>query len=419
MVTILPPKVSLGQQLGMATGQGLQQGLSQGLQTQYNRGLLQEALGKVRQSAQGQNANALDTTLNFLEATAGIPGAERYVGQVLPMLLNQMTLQQRADLESAKPGGPTQPAMPGQPSLQPGIQSAVQSTEMPLYDFPRPKSGFFQTPLTTEEMKARADAMAATVPGDPTAYERFFKEEQVKKASQEAQQAEFKNLAESLFAQETPQGQPVDTSQYPLFQKIAERYSNLNDVNQIFERTKRDFYRIRNDLDAIDNIVMPFGKTVTAKGVGPREFSRENVIKQSQPFIKRLVDLGFEDEVRNKLTAKGLGPTEVNLSLHPLRTELDLNARSYKGKSQQDLENFIQSNIKSGDSILGLRDKLKDKVDWKQFRDAFENVASNGSFANNLTPWQQSERIELLNPPRDSLAALFRGFVTDYFGGKK
>lgn len=417
MVTILPPKVSLGQQLGMAAGQGLQQGLSQGLQTQYNRGLLQEALGKVRQSAQGQNA--LDTTLNFLEATAGIPGAERYVGQVLPMLLNQMTLQKRAEEESARPGGPTQPAMPGQPLQQPGIQSALQSTEMPLYDFPRPKSGFFQTPLTTEEMKARADAMAATVPGDPTAYERFFKEEQVKKASQEAQQAEFKNLAESLFAQETPPGQPVDISQYPLFQKIADRYSNLNDANQIFERTKRDFYRIRNDLDAIDNIVMPYGKTLTAKGIGPREFSRENVIKQSQPFIKRLVDLGFEDEVRNKLTLLGLGPTEVNLALHPLRTELDLNARSYKGKSQQDLENFIQNNIKSGDSILGLRDKLKDKADWKQFRDAFENVASNGSFASNLTPWQQSERIELLNPPRDSLTSLFRGFIADYFGGKK
>ena len=57
--------------------------------------------------------------------------------------------------------------------------------------------------------------------------------------------------------------------------------------------------------------------------------------------------------------------------------------------------------------------------DWETFRDAFENVASNPSFANNLAPWQQSERIELLNPPRDSLASLFRGFIVDYFGGKK
>ena len=445
MVTILPPKVSLGQQLGMAAGQGLQQGLSQGLQTQYNRGLLQEALSKVRESAQGEDANALDTTLNFLVATAGVPGAERYVGQVLPILLNQMTLKKRADLDSAKPSGPTQPAMPGQPLQQPGIQSApseptqpampgqplqqpgIQSaldpTEMPIYDRPRPTTGFFQSPLTTEEMKARAEAMAATVPGDPTAYERFFKEEQVKKASQEAQQAELDKLALDLFAQETPKGQPVDTTQLPLFRKLAQTYGRLNDTDQIFERTKRDLYRIRNDLDSIGNIVMPYGKALTAKGIGqgigPRDFTRENVIKEIQPFIKRLVDLGLEDEVRNKLTLLGLSPTEVNLTLHPLRTELDLKARSYKGESQQDLENFIKNNIQSGDSLLGLREKLRNKVDWKQFKNAFHNISSDADFNKKLTPWQHSEKLELLNPPRDSLASLFNGFITDYFGGKK
>ena len=413
MVQILPPRVSLGQQLGMATGQGLQQGLSQSAQTQYNRGLLQEALGRVRESAQGQNANPLDTTLNFLEATAGIPGAEKYVGQVLPMLLNQMSLQKRTEAEAARPGMFTQlNAVDQIQQSQPEFTSSLQSNQ-PLYEFSRPKSGFFQTPLTNEEIKNKALSLAETNPGDPSAFERFYNTELKLNEAQKAQQAEFKNLAGSLESIQQ------DPSQYPLFQKIAERYSNLNDANQIFEKTKRDFYRVRNDLDAIDNIVMPFGKVIQANNIGKRMPSREDIIKQSQPFIKRLVDLGFEDEVRNKLTQQGLGPTEVNMALHPLRKDLDINARNYKGKNQKDLEKFIQSNIQSGDSILGLRDKLRSKVDWETFRDAFENVASNTSFSNNLAPWQQSERIELLNPPRDSLASLFRGFISDYFGGKK
>lgn len=402
MVTILPPRTSIGQQLGLQAGQGLQQGIQQGANIGFQRGLLQKALGDVKAAAQSPEANALDTTLAFLQATAGIPGSEKYVGQVLPMLLNQMSLAKREQLGEERPGA--------SPMGMPQMQGQLPTTQA-LYEGERPKTGFFQTPLTNEEIQQRALQLAETRPGDPQAFERAYQSELQQNEALKAQQQEFDAMASNL------EKIKQDPTSLPLFRKIAEKYSGLGDKFRIFEKAKRDFYNVQNDLSSIDNIVIPYGKSLTAKGIGPREFTREKTIERLQPIAKRLVDQGFEQELRNKLTMQGLGPTEVNLALHPLRKELNQLSKIYSGKTTEDLSSFLTKNINSGDTLLGLRDALKGKVSWEQFRDALENAYP--AIQDRLTPWQQTERAELLNPPKDSLASLFRGFISDYFRGAK
>jgi len=72
-------------------------------QYQRDRGRLQEALGKVSETAK-PGSTPLQTTLSFLNAMAGIPGSERYVAQVLPQIINQAQAQITPSVGEIKAG---------------------------------------------------------------------------------------------------------------------------------------------------------------------------------------------------------------------------------------------------------------------------------------------------------------------------
>jgi len=101
MVQVIPPKTNLGSQIGQALGGGLQQGLQQGL----SRGLLQQALGKVKNLAQTPGVKPLDLMLGLMEAGAGIPGSERYLGALLQPLLTSATAGLLGNLGQGQGGG--------------------------------------------------------------------------------------------------------------------------------------------------------------------------------------------------------------------------------------------------------------------------------------------------------------------------
>lgn len=112
MVTIGPPKYNVGTQIGKAGGEGLKQGMNQGFQ----RGMLQSALKKVEGlGAEGNEATPFELASALMSATAGIPGAERYVGQLFPLLLAQ--LQNKKFGEIPPPGGGGMPGAPGQTQM--------------------------------------------------------------------------------------------------------------------------------------------------------------------------------------------------------------------------------------------------------------------------------------------------------------
>src|ERR1700677_4167022 len=91
-IQILPKPTSLGAEVGGALGQGIAKGSEQGIQ----RGLVQHALGQLGDLP--PNASAFDVAKSLISATAGIPGAERYVAQLFPSLL------QAAQRRSLLPG---------------------------------------------------------------------------------------------------------------------------------------------------------------------------------------------------------------------------------------------------------------------------------------------------------------------------
>lgn len=100
---ILPQKTNLGSRLGQAFGQNLNQASSQTAQQGYQRGQLQQALGKLKDIP--ENATPMQAIGALIEATAGIPGAERYVGQLAPLILERSRANQAPPPEDIIPGG--------------------------------------------------------------------------------------------------------------------------------------------------------------------------------------------------------------------------------------------------------------------------------------------------------------------------
>ncbi len=204
--------------------------------------------------------------------------------------------------------------------------------------------------------------------------------------------------------------------------------------------------------------------------------ARENALNNLNSPVQKLVSLGFEQEVRNKLASEGLSPTEISERIHPLPENFDKQLKKlpdgpfqeqkeqssllgepfqagsplgivgaaankfYKPertmktydqvleqspkeieKMNNRLAKFLQETITPDMSLAVLRHKLwKDKnYDWRQFGPALNKATKNGL---TLTAAQRGELSEINSQaPRDSLSEIFTDwprFIQYYRGNK-
>lgn len=124
MVFIVPPRNAPEATLGNTLGQGFKQGFLESakpaIQQQYQRGQIQEALGGLKNLP--ANASPTDLMSALINATAGIPGAERYVGPLYESLLQQRNRESTANVPLTSGGVSAQgnAPRPQQPNQQPG-----------------------------------------------------------------------------------------------------------------------------------------------------------------------------------------------------------------------------------------------------------------------------------------------------------
>jgi hypothetical protein len=98
------PNASFGNQLGNSISQGFQQSFQPAVQQEYQRGRLQQALEQAKASANQPGAKPVDVLFSLLQAGAGIPGSERYIGQIAPLLLDQARNNQTPSVQDIKGG---------------------------------------------------------------------------------------------------------------------------------------------------------------------------------------------------------------------------------------------------------------------------------------------------------------------------
>lgn len=399
MVQVLPQRTNLGTQLGQSTGQGLAQGLQRGGEIGFQKNLLQNAFKDIENIPKDSNAFQLASKL--IQATAGIPGAERYVGQLFPLLLGQLRSQQAFGQEGQN--------IPGQSGVfGEGVSPALgQSSQGLNPNLPQGKGeqsgGILGSIIPQDQIDAEAKRYAQATGTGLEGYNQI--------------QANLMNrnsmaLQQRQIAEQKASDIGIPTADIPVFMQIGQRYKDSKTFDDWVKKTERDFREYKNLSTTLDKFSYP-GLLRELTSFNTPE-SRQNVLKRLDPQIKRLVDLGFEQEVRQKLSDKMLSPTEIEERIHPLpeKTQHDLSAlpkNSGSEKSDERLRNFLDKSITSGTSLLVLRDRLwnEKNYDWQKIAKIMNEVISKPGF--NISAAQQNELATLeTEAPRQSLGYIFQ-----------
>ena len=401
MVQILPPKTSLGTQFG----QSLQQGLTKGTEQGINRGMLQGALKQLENLP--ANSTPLQLASKLMETTAGIPGSERYVGSLFPLLMQQM--QSRA----AFPGGQQGNALPSGEAQQNQQMPNQQALNIKAPEGKGLLSGYIQE----SEIDAQASQYAQSTGTGIQGYNE--KKDQLERRN--ATIGNQRSLVEKSFLESG--GKQEDL---PLFMQLANRAAGKTG-EEVYRNTKPLFSKYRNLTHSLEDFSYP--------GIF-RAIERPQVLSKLQGTVKDLVNLGFEDRVRETLTQKGLSPTEVSEVIHPLSKdtlndlkEISNASHNFKGvesgvkkREIQDnnIRDFLKKHTNKDLSLLGIRNKLTDKgYDWERVADLMREVYDSPD-----APQLSIEQIDELEtaekePPRQSLGYLFQDIPGHFWKWKR
>lgn len=406
MVQILPAPTSLGAEVGQSLGQGIQRGAEQG----HQRGQVQNALSGLGNLP--KNASAFDLAKELISATAGIPGAERYVGTLFPMLLAQMRGQQ-AGLPGSQVAAGNEQMPQGSTEQGPEGSGVVGAGGQ----FPR-QGGYLTPPMNAEETNAFAQKYSL---GDPAKLAEGYEIAQIQNQAAEKALQDVESRAKSLG---------VTEKEMPYFLQMAQK-SNEKNPQKLIPDTMRNLESIRS----LDNALVPGLTRGLAKkgtlGLVPALLAggedRETAIRRLKPKIDHLINKGYEPIVRDKLAKIDLSRTEIEDLIHPMTPLMSSKIRflpdSSKdtSKNEKVLSEFMRKNVTPDTSLLVLRDKLwKEKgYDWKQINTAFQKSLDQGLAINNS---QAAELEEFgTQPPRQSLVDIFAdwGRPFDYIRGRK
>lgn len=379
--------------------------MQRGSEVGFQRSLLQNALKGIENPDPGTTPFQLASSL--MQATAGIPGAERYVGELFKVLQGQLRGQNTGLLDNLSGNG----AASNTGSNGPGNASGKEF---------QGGGGYLSSPMTSDEANRVASKFAM---GDPANIPAGLD------VANKIDQRALKNLD---YFRERAGELGVTKEELPYFVQMGQDSSEKNPEKLLVD-TKRDLDQIRS----LDRALVPgpirgaLQKTphFLASMLGGKE-TREQAIRRLRGPVDSLVKDGHEPIVRSKLSAQGLSLTEVEDLIHPMSNDLEskissLPASKSSASSPEKridmLADFYKKNVKPDTSLLVLRHKLwKDKnYSWQEQAQAIDKAQRNGL---ELEGSQKTELTEFTSkPPGESLLDIFRDWdqIGKFITGKK
>ena len=391
--------------LGGALGQGIARNFPQPEQMVQRR-MLQEAFDKAKTSATQKDASPLDLAFDFLQATAGIKGSERYIGAVLPLLLEKARSARGAQVEPL--GGTQQPQQEGIPQGE-GIPQEAQGdvqqqpTEIPSsQDFLAQSQAQFQQqgqelpPPAVDQSGLFGGALQPTELGMgpiPNTYSpqqiQQVQTEDLQNGFPESIRAQrmekYNDLArketddivkaaqvQSEMATRRRQGQEAyrkvlgttlntnDPLDLALAENISERpgYRDVTSDVQRAEKVKQEYDLLKRNLDGFKVAsVRPSPYLPWSRSQYEKNFKalREN----AQPLIAE----GMRSQIYSKLRENGWTPTETEQILNPLGENL-------RGKIN-DISKFKEATptVSGGKPFQQVEQKINDRINkqWESF----------------------------------------------------
>jgi len=310
-------------------GQGLQNALIPAFQQQYQRGLVQNSLKDLKGLSNDPNATPFDLASALISSTAGIPGSEKYVGQLFPLLMNQMQLKQQSGVQP-----------PGSGMQAPQGTSNIGEQRQKLPDWiGEPKNDLFEGALeptalglgkapkiySPEEIQT-AQKLAAQRGLDPAPITKMMDDyntrardeltDYVQAAKTQADIASLRSDAQQRFRATLKKelesgGRPLSEDDLTVAEKIAEEPDILKLSNEKARAAaaKKKF----NEYEyAKDN----FTKSADRRNFDDLELQRQK--KNMRPMAKNMEKFGQRDHAIRILKEAGWGPGEVDDIINPL-----------------------------------------------------------------------------------------------------
>ncbi len=423
------PTPSTAGMIGSALGMGINKNFPDPQQLVQKR-MLSEAFQKFRNQA-NPNASPLDLTMSFLEATAGIPGSERYVGQVLPLLLQQSKGNRGADLENpdgtiTPQPGKNQPAQQNQPQkvIPTNATQFLQQTAQEIPNFPQPdteQKNLFQGTL------------------EPTAFgmgplPNTYSPQQIKQMQEEDLRAGFPDMPRAKRAEQYNELARKDLNDYTqaaqtqsvISQATAKRQEEFRDTLKSFvgdnptdlalaESIAENKYRnIANDQIRADKVSKEYDLLKGNLNEFRNSSSRPNpylpISKQKyndsfktlQQNSKPLVDMGLRPQLTEMLAKNGWSMTETDQILNPLGEKIVTEIKGLPNLEPTPTvgEEFglFPAGKKMVDKFLGTQNEPKEKI-WSDY------------FQKTIKPGQENPQTRDVLKPGTSLFLLQNQFM--------
>lgn len=467
MVQVFAPSPAAMQrgQIGQALGIGINKNFPDPQQL-VQRQMLQKALSEAKNSIRQPGATPLDKMFSFMEAGAGIPGSERYMGALLPLVqqLTEAEAAQNVPLGINEQSNPQDFTPQGQTR---GKVNPVNDIDNKLNNFlnPQQQNPFFPSNVGDQQATgnlpqaatsgikmpvasnqdllkfAKPYAAKKTAAGIPTKPAEALEElkainadnvESNKLIEQErkervASQREYGLIAEKKLSEVLPEAGGEEKAYIKKqVEELAGKNASEADIERLAAAEARKY----------KNMISKVSQDIPASRVYNRPFqdlmgtskSAEKARKDLRVKVQPLLDAGLYDKARSLLSGRGYYPEEremivSDLGENSLKTISQLPKASGTAASNyedgysggQESINIIKNNIKemlqsdpSVNLILARRKYDLDKnIDWRTYKDAVNEAIDEGIFKPNDDQFNQLNNLD--QPPLNTLERMLHG----------
>lgn len=474
MVSILPGERTPWDLIGQSIGRNLEQTLPAAATKMGDRQALQQSLSQIKKLAEGGGSN-LDISLGVMQAAAGIPGAEKYVGQVLPMILQQAEAARSQKMFGGGQGTKTrqdEDMSPPQKAQLPGfMEKPGQAPSQTDKFFPTPqgaqlKSGNMpQSPLPEESEEVWSPkqlwemspgfAERSTQGGKPMtvpeAYDFLSKINEQKKSynkdieeqqnTRAANQTAYGAKGQQALLKVMPE---ATDEQQAILKRKGEEYASQNkseaDIDRLLAKEavkfKNQIANIREDLSAPRSYSTPYRKITGSYK------TLDEAMKSARTKVKPLLDQGLYDTARNLLSDAGYYPEERETIINPLSDQVvsqmkqvpeftptikkpvaawqvgggEIKEYNYTPEDRQVLKDSMKEvfNKNPGISPTLARKVYEDRgYDWRAFEQAWNDLIEEDALPNLSTDQINQADSVLKSPPLANLEVILHdiGFI--------
>ncbi len=446
----------IGQVAGMLGGQ------------QYKRGQLQKALAGLKNLPNQQNATPFDVASELISSTAGIPGAERYVGQLFEPLMRQIQINrsQQADYGQGSAQNNSQIVDRAREFLDANQPSQKQNLPEFLGKAKDENQKFFPSNVGANEypgnlaqsstaggkrpIKDSNQLMTAgkdiskqlnipvnegyTIAKSINDEDKVFNQQvDLDVAARKQSQRDYGNLAVEKLGKVLPDA--TDEQQAFFKRKIEEEAGKSESEANIERYISKEASKFKNMMTAVDKDIpasRAYNKPLQ-KLLG-NEKSAVQARDDMRVKLKPLLDDGLYDTARNLLSKKGYYPEERE----SIVTDLGEGAKRGLAEmpqirkftkitpfpsspliEQEPVTEFQQQIIRDGlknifnkdpsSNLILLRKAFEDQknVGWRDFKDSLNELLLNGDIKLNDDQFNQLK--ELDTPPLNNLDKILHG----------